>query len=67
MVAVVGDLVIELIGRRVQLEHPLQSPARFIKQVRDAVGLRLAEGVYFVREDRGFLTRLQPTGSAFRL
>jgi hypothetical protein len=38
VIAVIGDLMIKLVGRGMQLEHPLQTPARFVEEVGDAVG-----------------------------
>ena len=43
MIAIVGDLVIELIRRGMQLEHPVQAPTRFVQEICNAVGAGLAE------------------------
>ena len=45
MIAVVGHLVIELIGGGVQLEHPLDSPLGLVEQVGRPVGPRSSLGV----------------------
>ena len=45
MIAIVGHLVIKLIRSRMQFQHPVQTPARFIEHVGDAVGTRLAQVV----------------------
>ena len=52
MVAIVGHLVVKLVGRRVKLEHPLEAPARFVEQVGQAVRARVALGVDAVGEAR---------------
>src|SRR5262249_46399085 len=43
VIAIVGDLVIKLIRRGMQLEHPIQSPTRFVEHVGDSVRAGLAE------------------------
>src|SRR5205814_5550203 len=48
VIAIIGDLVIKLLRRRVQLQHPIQAPFGFVEDVRDAVGAWLAESIELV-------------------
>src|SRR6185503_4958165 len=51
MIAIVGDLVIELIGCGKKPKHPCESPHRFVENVGNAVRAGLAERVELVCED----------------
>ncbi len=65
VVPVVGDLMIQLIGRGMEFEHPVQSPARFIEQIRNAVGAGLAERVELIGERGGRRAGCRRRGGAF--
>jgi hypothetical protein len=45
MIAIIGNLMVELIRRGMELEHPLEPPTRFVQQVGDAVMAGLTLGV----------------------
>ena len=50
MVAIIGNLVVKLVGRRVKLEQPVDPPARFVEDVRHAIRARISPCVDAVGE-----------------
>jgi hypothetical protein len=50
MIPVVGDLVIELGGRRMEAQQPFQSPARLVEHIRHAVRPRPTASVDPIRK-----------------
>src|SRR5581483_9226291 len=51
--AVVADLIEELIGRGMELEHPSQTRARLVEDIGNPVRAALAEGVETILEANG--------------
>ena len=43
VIAVVGDLMIKFSARRVQFQHPFESPTRFVENIGNTVRARLAK------------------------
>jgi hypothetical protein len=65
VIAVIGDLVVERVRRGMEPEHPVEPPARFVEQIRDAVRAGIAEGVAAIRE-RGSSSAFRVSCSEFK-
>ena len=46
MIAVIGNLVIKLIRRRMKPQHPIQTPTRFVQQIRNPIRHRLPQRIH---------------------
>ena len=51
VITIICDLVIELAGRRMKLEHPVQTPARFVQHVCDTVSPGLSQPIEVVTKN----------------
>jgi hypothetical protein len=45
MIPIVGDLMKHLIGSRMQFMNPVETPLRFVQNVRNSIGLRPSQRV----------------------
>ncbi len=52
MVAIVRHLMIQHLGRRMQLQHPVETPAGLVEKIGQAVAAGAAEGVEPIAENR---------------
>ena len=52
VIAIVGHLVIKLIRRRMQPQHPIEPPPRFVEQIGNAIRHRLPQLIHPIRKLR---------------